>query len=238
MPEGSDRKEGMPFYLGAFLAVALDWRAQARNAASNTQALQALKEEVAALKEEKEALGRQNVVYQASLKLAQEAKEEADRQLGEAMELQADIYTREVSLQVQITDLRDMAEASEELQKDLEDQCCGQVEKLEWMEEEMATKAKAWDLLQVDHDKLQTEVNQLRVEKEALEKQVASGDSTIEELENAKKALVDDMAGTFEEGFKEALAQAACENPGIKVSNCDPTHHVVDGRVVPLDLDD
>ena len=70
MPEGSDRREGMPFYLGAFLAVALDWRAQARNAASHTQALQALKEEMAALKEEKEALGRQNVVHQASLKLA------------------------------------------------------------------------------------------------------------------------------------------------------------------------
>jgi len=32
MPEGSDRMEGMPFYLGAFLAVALEWRAQARNA--------------------------------------------------------------------------------------------------------------------------------------------------------------------------------------------------------------
>ena len=80
----------MPFYLGAFLAVALDWRAQARNAASNIQALQALKEEVAALKEQKEALGRQNMVYQASLKLAQETKEDADRQLGEAMEFQAD----------------------------------------------------------------------------------------------------------------------------------------------------
>jgi len=106
------------------------------------------------------------------------------------------------------------------------------------MEEEMATKAKALDLLQVDHDKLQTEVNRLRVEKEALEKQVASRDSTIEELEKAKKALIDDMAGTFEEGFKEAFAQAACENPGINVSNCDPTHHVVDGRVVPLELDD
>ena len=81
MSEGSNRKEGMPFYLGAFLAVALDWRAQARNAASNTQALQALKEKVAALEEEKEALGRQNEAYQASLKLAQEAKEEAERQL-------------------------------------------------------------------------------------------------------------------------------------------------------------
>ena len=152
MPEGSDRKEGMPFYLGAFLAVALDWRAQARNVNLNTQALQALEARV------------------ASLKLAQEAKEEAERQLREAMEFQADFYVREVSLQVQITDLQDMTEASEELQKDLEDQWYGQAEKLEWMEEDMATQAKTLDLLRVDHDKLQIEVSWLRVEKEALEK--------------------------------------------------------------------
>jgi len=120
----------------------------------------------------------------------------------------------------------------------LEDQCYGQAEKLEWMEEEMATQVKTLDLLQVDHDKLKIEVSRLRVEKEALEKQVASGDSTIEELEKAKKALIDDIDGTYEEGFKEALAQAVCENPGIDVSNCDSTHHVVDGRVVPLELDD
>ena len=98
MLEGSDRKEGMPFYLGAFLVVALDWRAQARNANLNTQALQALEARVAALEEEKKALGRQNEAYQASLKLAQEAKEEAERQLGEVMEFQADFYVREVSL--------------------------------------------------------------------------------------------------------------------------------------------
>jgi len=67
---------------------------------------------------------------------------------------------------------------------------------------------------------------------------VASGDSTIEELEKVRKELIDDMVGTFEEGFKEALAQAAYENPGINVSNCNPTHHVVDGQVVPLELDD
>ncbi|XP_068501572.1 uncharacterized protein [Phaseolus vulgaris] len=236
MPEGSDRREGMPYYLGAFLAVTLNWRAQAKNAASNTQALQALKEEVVVLKEEKEALGRQNEAYQASLKLAQEAKEEADRQMDEAMEIQADFYVREVSLQVQVTDLQDMAEASEKLQKYLEDQCYGQAERLERMEEEMATKVKALGLLQVDHDKLQTEVNRLQVEKEALEKQVASGDSTIEELEKVRKELIDDMADTFEEGFKEALAQTACENPGINVSNCDPCHHIVDGKVVPLGL--
>ena len=68
----------MPFYLGAFLAVALDWRAQARNANLNPQALQALEARVAALEEEKKALGRQNEAYQASLKFAQEAREEAE----------------------------------------------------------------------------------------------------------------------------------------------------------------
>ena len=56
MPEGSDRREGMPFYLGAFLAVALDWHAQARNASLNTQTLQALEARVAALEEEKKTL--------------------------------------------------------------------------------------------------------------------------------------------------------------------------------------
>ena len=58
MPESSNRKEGIPFYMGAFLAVALDWRAQARNATLNTQALQALEARVASLEEEKKALGR------------------------------------------------------------------------------------------------------------------------------------------------------------------------------------
>ena len=67
---------------------------------------------------------------------------------------------------------------------------------------------------------------------------MAFGDSTIEELEKAKKTLIDDMAGIFEEGFREALAQAACENPGINVSNCDSTHHVVEGQVVPIELGD
>ena len=154
------------------------------------------------------------------------------------MELQADFYTREVTLQVQITGLQGMVEAYEEVQQDLKDRCCEQAEKLERMEGEMATQAKALGLLYVDHDKLQVEVSRLRVEKEDLEKQVASGDSAIEELEKAKKALIDDMAGVFEEGFKEALAQAVCENPGIDVSNCDSTHHIVDGKVVPLELDD
>jgi len=238
MPEGSDRKEGMPFYLGAFLVVALEWRAQARNVVLQTQTLQALEARVAALEEEKKALECQNEAYQTNLKLAQEAKEEAEKQLAEAMEFQADFYTREVTLQVQVTGLQGMVEAYEEVQKDLKDRCCEQADEMERMEGEMATQAKALGLLQADHDKLQIEVSRLRVEKEALEKQVASGDATIEELEKDKKTLIHDMADTFEEGFKEALAQAICENPGIDISNCDPTHHIVDGKVVPLELDD
>jgi len=38
-----------------------------------------LEARVAALEEEKKTLGRQNEAYQASLKLAQEAKEEAEK---------------------------------------------------------------------------------------------------------------------------------------------------------------
>jgi len=85
-----------------------------------------------------------------------------------------------------------MIEACEEVQVDLKSRCCEQ--------------AEAMGLLQADRDKLQVEVSRLGVEKEALEKQVASGDAAAEELEKEKKALVDDMAGTFEEGFQEALA--------------------------------
>ena len=102
----------------------------------------------------------------------------------------------------------------------------------------MASQANAMDLLRADHEKLQAEVSRLRVEKEALEKQVASGDAAIEGLEKDKKALIQEMASTFEEGFQEALTQASYENPGINTSNCDPTHHVVNGKVVPMDLDD
>ncbi|XP_068503847.1 uncharacterized protein [Phaseolus vulgaris] len=238
MPEGSDRKEGMPFYLGAFLAVALEWCAQARNAALQTQTLQALETRVAALEEERKILGRQNETYQTTLKQAQESKAEAEKQLAEAVELQADFYAREVALKVQVTSLQDIVEAYEEVQKDLKDRCCEQADEMERMEGEMATQAKAMGLLQVDYDKLQVEVCRIRVEKEALEKQVASGDATIEELEKDKKTLIQDMAGTFEEGFQEALAQAVCMNPGIDISNCDSTQHIVDGKVVPLELDD
>jgi len=154
------------------------------------------------------------------------------------LELQAGFYTREVALQVQVTGLQELLKADAEIQKDLMDRCREQADKTERMEGEMATQAKAMDLLRADYDKLQVEVSRLRVEKEALEKQVTSRDAAVEELEKEKKSLIQEMAGTFEEGFQEALTQASCENPGINISNCDPMHHVVDGKVVPMDVDD
>ena len=95
----------MPFYLGAFLAVALEWRSQARNAVLQAQTLQALETKATTLEEEMRTLGRQNEAYQTSLKQMQESKAETERQLAEALELQAGFYTREVALQVQITGL-------------------------------------------------------------------------------------------------------------------------------------
>ena len=71
-----------------------------------------------------------------------------------------------------------------------------------------------------------------------LDKQLTSKDSRVAELEGEVQGLTGEMADAFEEGFQEALTQASSENPGINISNCDPTHHVVDGKVVPFDLDD
>ena len=51
-----------------------------------------------------------------------------------------------------------MVEAYEEVQEDLKSRCCEQADRLERMEGEMATQAKAMGLLQVDYDKLQVEV--------------------------------------------------------------------------------
>jgi len=71
----------MPYYMGAFLAVALEWHAQAKSKVVEARALQALRQEVAALKEEKENLCRswacQEEVYKASLRDARGSNAEA-----------------------------------------------------------------------------------------------------------------------------------------------------------------
>jgi len=57
-------------------------------------------------------------------------------------------------------------------------------------EGELTAKTEALNLLQTEHGKFQAELNRLQMEKEVLEKQLACGDSTIVELERAKKELI------------------------------------------------
>ncbi len=255
-PSGVPRSEGMPYYLGAFLVVSLEWRAQAKSKAVEARTLQTLRQEVAALKEEKESLCRswacQEEVCKASLRDARESNAEACKRLTKLLEQVASLQSKIVSLEAAMR-------TSEAQQKLLADQCAARGQSLEKTEGELAEKMEKLNLLQTEHDQFQTELNMLQVEKEALEKQLASGDSTIEELERAKKELIAEreardstienlerakeklihnMADIFAEGFKEALAQAACENPGVDTNNCNPLNHIVDGKVVPLDLGD
>jgi len=211
---GEAKKEGMPYYMGAFLAIALEWRAQAKSKVVEMQALQALKQEVATLKEEKLKLER-----------LWEAEEAANLRLHEAGQKYADLLGSMVPLQAEVAELKAAAENSKALEV-----------KLGETEGELAAKIEALNLLQAENGKLQANVNKLQVEKEFLDKQLATKNSKIEELEKCNKELIDDMADTFEEGFKEALAQATCENPEINTSNCDPDNQIVDGKVVPLDL--
>ncbi|XP_068486873.1 uncharacterized protein [Phaseolus vulgaris] len=168
------------------------------------------------------ALGRQNEAYCSSLKQAQESRAKAERKLAEALELQADFYAREVALQVQVAGLQELVKADAETQKDLKDRCYEQTAKVERIEEEMATQAKAMDLLRVDYDELQVEVSRLRVEKEALEKQVASGDAAIEELEKEKNSLIQEMAGSkISQEKRSRLTRALRAGKGASPSSSD-----------------
>ena len=104
---GEAKKEGMPYYMGAFLAIALDWRAQAKTKAIEMQALQALKREVATLKEEKLKL---EDAYQASLAESQKAEEAATLRLREADQKYADLLGSMAPLQAEVAELRVVAE--------------------------------------------------------------------------------------------------------------------------------
>jgi len=85
---GETKKEGMPYYMAAFLAIALDWHAQAKSKVIEMQTLQALKREVATLKEEKLKL---EDAYQASLVETRKVEEAATLRLREADQKHADL---------------------------------------------------------------------------------------------------------------------------------------------------
>jgi len=186
-PSGVPRSEGMPYYLGAFLAVSLEWRAQAKSKAVEARTLQTLRQEVATLKEEKESLCHswacQEEVYKDSLRSSRESNAEACKRLTE-------LLAEVASLQSKVVALEAAMRASEAQQKRLVDQCAAWEQSLEKTEGELAEQMGKLNFLQTEHNQFQAELNRLQVEKEALEKQLASGDSTIEELERAKKELI------------------------------------------------
>ncbi len=99
---GEAKKEGMPYYMGAFLAIALDWRAQAKTKAIEMQALQALKREVATLKEEKLKFAQlwefKEGAYKTSLVENRKAEEAANLRMHEAGQKYADLLGSMVPL--------------------------------------------------------------------------------------------------------------------------------------------
>ena len=154
------------------------------------------------------------------MKLAHEGREGAEAYARELEQAHVDQLGHLTAYQVQSIGLQEAALASDVQRKKLEELDAAWRQKLAEQESALGF--------------LQAEANKLHVEKEFLEKQLTSKDSRIAELEGEVQELTGEMAGAFDEGFQEALTQASCENPGINVSNCDSTHHVVDGKVVPL----
>ena len=179
----------MPYYMGAFLAVALDWRSQAQSVAKGKEALRKLKQEVGALKEKKQAWGLREEAHQASLKLAQKGKEGAEAYAHEVEQAYADLLAHLTSHQIQNIGLQEVARASEVQQKKLEELYAARGQKLAETEGALAAKFEAFDLLPAEYNKLHTEANKLQVGKEFLDKQLASKDSRIDELEKENQEL-------------------------------------------------
>jgi len=238
------KKEGMNFYLGAFLASANTWRDQARAKASDLSALQALEKECASLKEEKEILARrwarQEEAYKDSLKVAQKAKEEASKRLHEAGQAHAELLGQVVPLRVQIVDLKDVVETSKAQQKKLEDHCVDRELKLGAAEKALEAKTKTCDLLEAENTTLRAEmVKALEAKDQELVEALAAKDqelaSQVEQSKRAEQEVVQDAASAFPDGIAEALAQAACANLGIDISSCNPFNEIVEGKIVPLE---
>jgi len=130
---------------------------------------------------------------------------------------------------VEITDLKDTAKTSKVKMKKLENQCVDREVKLGTAEAAFDAKAKAFDLLEAEFVKLRAEsVKALAAKEQELASQA-------EHFKKAEQELVDDAAGALADGFTEALAQAACANPGIDVSGCSPLNEVVEGKIVPVE---
>ena len=168
----------MPYYMGAFLAVAIKWRTQARNAIKGREVLRKLRQEVVALKEEKQNWGLKEEASQSLLRLDHEGREGAEAYAQELEQAHAAQLAQLTSYQIQNIGLQEAALTSEVQRKKLDelDAAWGQT---------LGEKEDALTALSL----LQAEANKLRVEKEFLEKQLTSKDSRITELEGEVQEL-------------------------------------------------
>jgi len=137
-------------------------------------------------------------------------------------------------------DLKDAVETSKAQKKKLEDHCVDREQKLAKTEATLEAKTNTCDLLEAENTTLRAEmVKALEAKDQELVEALAAKDqelaSQAEQFKKAEQELVQDAASAFVDGFAEALAQAACANPEINVSECSPFNEIVEGKIVPLE---
>jgi len=188
------------------------------------------------LKEEKERLathwGHQEDAYKTSLRVAQKAKEEANRRLHEVSQANAELLNQVVPLRVKIVDLEEVAETSEAQQKKLENQCIDQEQTLGKTEAALEGKTSECSRLAAENATLQAKVQDLMAALASKEQEMTTPAASFKA---AEEKLNEEAATGFADGFAEALVQATCANLGIDVSGCSTLNEVVDGKIVPLE---
>jgi len=169
-----------------------------------------------------------------------QAKEEASKRLHEAGQAHAELLGQVVPLCVQVVDLKDAVETSKAQQKKLEDHCVDREQKLAKTEAALEAKTNTCDLLAAENTTLRAEmVKALEAKDQELVEALTAKDrelaSQAEQFRKAEQELIQDAESAFADGFAEALAQAACANPRINVSECSPFNEIVEGKIVPLE---
>ncbi|XP_068486562.1 uncharacterized protein [Phaseolus vulgaris] len=226
------QKESIYYYMGAFMSCAHTWHAQAKAKGVEASAFQTLEKEVTSLKEEKERLdthwGRQEDAYKTSLRVAQKAKEKANKRVHEVSQANAELLAQVVPLRVKVAELEEAVKTSEAQQKKLEKQCIDREQTLGKTEAALEEKTNESAQLTTENTKLQAQVQELIAALAAKDQDMAT---QAKNFKVAEEKLNEEAAT----GFAEALVQEACANPGIDVSRCSPLNEVVDGKIVPLE---
>ena len=104
---------------------------------------------------------RQEEAYKTSLRVAQKAKEEANKRLHEVAQANAELLDQVVPLCVKIIDLEEAAKTSEAYQKTLEAQCVDREQKLGKTEVALEAKTNECSQLATENANLQAKVQEL-----------------------------------------------------------------------------